>query len=217
VVITRKLLYKRAYDSSEENSVKTDLTQWSLQIISVSREEFQTFIGTIPAKEREVVGGLKAWSAKDEIAHLTFWLETFAKNIKSLRQDKPLISTKNYLAMNDSAWEKRKDLSWAEVEANLAKTLTDIDKQVKMLSVEELTNGKTFSLESWGRPLIKSLLYELVDHPLHHFVKLYKRFGQDRKAREMLKRITRTLIQPGVAKWTATSRSKIQKHEAHLK
>jgi hypothetical protein len=192
--------------------LKTDLTQWSLDVIAVSSQEFQAFIKSVPAKERKVIGQLKAWSAKDELAHLTFWLETFAKNLKNLRQGKPLISTKNYLAMNDAAWEKRKNLTWARVEEALANVFKDIEKQVKAFSVEELTNGKRFSLESWGRPLIKSLLYELIDHPLHHFVKLCKKLGQGQKAAEMLERVSSTLTRPGVSRWTATSRGKIKRH-----
>jgi hypothetical protein len=196
--------------------MKTDIKQWTLEVISASRIEFQMFIKHIPTKERKVVGQLEAWSAKDEIAHLTFWLETFAKNLKNLRQGKPLTSTKNYLAMNDAAWEKRKDLSWSEVEEALAKAFADIEKQVGTLSIEELTDGKNFSLESWGRPLVKSLLYDLVDHPLHHFVKVYKKFGQDKKAAAMLERVALTLAQPGVAKWTTTTRGKIKKHQQSL-
>lgn len=196
----------------KENKVKTDIKQWTLNIIETSSHEFQTFIKTIPAKERKAVGQLKAWSAKDEIAHLTFWLETFAKNLKNLRQSKPLISTKNYLAMNDAAWEKCKDLSWAQVEDTLSKALTDIEKQVNTLSVEELTNGKKFSLESWGRPLVVSVLYELIDHPMHHFVKLYKKYDKRSKAIETLARLEDVLKQPGMSKWTATSRNKIKKH-----
>jgi hypothetical protein len=196
--------------------VRTDLKQWTLGIVESSRQEIQTLIQHIPIKERKAVGQLKAWSAKDEMAHLMFWLGILAQNIANKRQGKPLISTKDYRAMNDEAWNTHKDFRWAEVEEALTQALVDIEKQVKTLTLEELSNGKTFFLESSGSPLVRSLLYELVDHPLHHVVKLYKKFGQDKDAAAALERLTSALTQPGVSKWTATSRGKIKKFETLL-
>ncbi len=168
----------------------------------------------VPGKERKVVGQLKAWSAKDEIAHLTFWLETFVKNIKNRQSKNPLIDANNYLAVNDAAWARYKDLSWAEVEEKLSRVFDDIETQGKALRLEELTDASVFTLE--GKPLVKSLLYEVVDHPLHHFVKLYRKYGKTKQALEALVRLETVLSQPGTSTWTATSRSKIKKHRERL-
>lgn len=80
-----------------------DVKQWTLAVVNVSRKEFETFIKNIPAEERKATGRLKQWSAKDEIAHLTFWLETFVKNIQARRSGKPGIDITNHLALNDKA------------------------------------------------------------------------------------------------------------------
>lgn len=98
----------------------------------------------------------------------------------------------------------------------MARVLSDIEKHVKALSVEALTDAKVLWLERPGKPLLKSLLYELVDHPLHHFVKLYRKYDKNAKALETLARLHNVLAQPGTSKWTATSRNKIKKHEKTL-
>jgi hypothetical protein len=185
--------------------MKTDMKQWTLSIIDASRDEFKTFIANIPVHERKTVGKLKQWSAKDEVAHLGYWLEVFVKNIKARRSGKPLIDASDYLAMNDKAWEKHKDLSWAEVEEKLARAFQAIEKLMKALSVDALTDAKVLTLEpdrSSPRPLIKSLFYELIDHPVHHFVKLYQKHGANVTATTMLTRLQGVLEQPGVSKWT---------------
>lgn len=199
--------------------METDVKQWTLEMIAASQNEFKTLISMIPPKQREGVGQLKQWTAKDEFAHLSFWLEVFAKNTKARRNGKALLDTSDYLAMNDAAWAERKDLSWSEIEAALTLALYEIEKQVKALSVDELTEAVMFTLEPQRkppRPFIKSLLYDLIDHPLHHWVRLYKKFGHEAKAAQMLERVLQVLKKPGVSKWTATSRSKVKKHAESL-
>jgi Protein of unknown function (DUF1706) len=199
--------------------MKTDIKQWTLEVIATSRTEFKMLMSMIPPKQREVVGQIKQWSAKDELSHLSFWLELFAKNTKARRKGKALIDTSDYLAMNDNASEERKDWTWSEVDTALTRALEEIEKQVKALSVDELTEAEMFTLEPQRkspRPFIKSLLYDLIDHPLHHWVKLYKKYGHEAKAADMLGRVSLTLKRPGVSKWTTTSRSKIKKHAENL-
>ncbi len=87
--------------------MKTAIKQWALEVIATSRNEFKTLISMIPPKQRDVSGKLKQWSAKDELAHLSFWLEVFAENIKASRNGGSLIDTSTYLVMNDKALEFR--------------------------------------------------------------------------------------------------------------
>jgi Protein of unknown function (DUF1706) len=199
--------------------MKTDIKVWTLSVVDSSYHEFKTFIASIPEHERETVGQLKAWSAKDEVAHLGFWLETFAKNIKARRDGKPLIETNNYLAMNDKAWEQRKGWTWAKIEERLERAFNDIKKQNKALNLDELTNANVFTLEpkrSSPHPLVKSFLYELIDHPLHHFVKLYRKYDMTTQASATLTRLQKVLEQRGTAAWTTLSRNKIKKHQQRL-
>ncbi|MGL4610730.1 MAG: ClbS/DfsB family four-helix bundle protein [Trueperaceae bacterium] len=115
--------------------MKTAIKQWTLEIIAASRNEFETFIKDIPKTEHQKLGELKTWSAKDEVTHLSYWIELFVKNIKARRRNKRLTNTKDYLAMNDKAWGQRKDWSWAEVEEKLFKTFAELEKQIKALTL----------------------------------------------------------------------------------
>jgi hypothetical protein len=200
--------------------MKTDVKQWALALIDTSRDEFTTLIASIPQDQRKTVGKLKQWSPKDELAHLTFWIEVFVSNIKASREGRSLLNTSNYLVMNDEAWEERKNWTWADVEKALAKALVDVKKQIEDLSSETLTESQRFSLEpdrTSPRPLLQNLTYELIDHPLHHFTKLYQKFGDEAKTTELLTRVLKVLKQPGVSKWSVTSRNKIGKHVNRIK
>lgn len=197
--------------------MKQDAKEWTLSLIAAVRGEFEFFAAQIPKKERGVTGELKHWSTKDDIAHLCFWLEVFVKNIKSRRTGKTLISTSNYRIMNDQAWHESKDLSWSEIEVKLMSVFDEIEAEIKTLSLEEITDGNKFSVEPQRnppRPLVKSLLYELVDHPFHHLVKIHRKLNNTDKANESLALLTAILKQPGFSKWTAAALNKIRKRRA---
>jgi hypothetical protein len=195
--------------------MKKDPKEWTLEIIKEVQNEFSVFLENVPPKDRNAKGELKKWSVKDEIAHLAFWFEIFVANIRACRAGNSLISTKNYLQMNDQAWGELKDLTWNEVEKKSLGALTEIAAEIKGLTIEELIEGAKFSVEPHRnppRPLLKSLLYELIDHPFKHLVKLYTKQGNPKKAVASLIRISNTLKQPGFSQWSANSVSKINKY-----
>jgi hypothetical protein len=197
--------------------IQPDVKQWALAIIAASRHEFNTLLSRMPAEHRSRSGQLKDWSPKDEIAHLAYWIDLFAHNIQACREAQPLTDTRDYRAMNDAAWPVSKDWSWDEAEAAVERALTAVAAQVTVLDMADLTDPQRCTLEPHRkapRPLIQSLLYDLVDHPLHHFVGLYRQFGDAEGQSAMLTRLEGALRQPGVSKWTATTRRKIQNYRS---
>jgi hypothetical protein len=192
---------------------RADVLTWACAIVSASRRECSALIAQIPTSEREVRGALGAWSTKDEIAHLAYWIELFATNIAAARAGQPLVDTRSYLAMNDVAWHERKDWDWVTVEQALLGAIDAVEAQLAALSADELTDGGLLTVEPVRRPprpLIRNLLYELIDHPLHHATGIYR--GRDATAAcaEMLARVTAVVDQPGVRTLAAATRAKLR-------
>lgn len=186
---------------------------WARKLLESSRHEFQLLIAAVPLHERELVGQRYAWSAKDEIAHLAFWIETFARNVHARREGRPLIDTGLYQALNDAAWHERKDWTWPEVESALAEAFVGLDAQLAALSAAELIVAGQFTVEperAAPRPVMRSLLYEVVDHPCHHFAGLYRRFGSDAQLAAAATRLSAAVEAPSQAKWTAPTRRKLR-------
>jgi Protein of unknown function (DUF1706) len=172
--------------------MKKDIQQWALMLIGASGNEFKTLIASLNPDQRGAIGQLHKWSPKDEIAHLSYWLEVFLDNIQARQNGQELIDTHDYLTLNDQAWEVRKDWTWNDVELGLERTLKGIEVQIKSLSNEDLTDAERLSLESdqkVTRPLLKSLIYELIDHPLHHFLGMYQKLHNKHQIASMLERL----------------------------
>ncbi len=194
-----------------------DTKTWALALVGTARHEFTTLIARIPLDQRNTVGMLKQWSSKDELAHLAYWIEVFAHNIQACHKGQSLIDTRDYLAMNDKAWQTRKDWAWADIETNLSGVLANVEQQIKELSNEDLTEPQRLTLEAdrkSPRPLVRSLIYEVIDHPLHHFMGISKRLGDKAQTNAMLKRMLQVMSVPGTSKWSATTRNTIKRYAA---
>ena len=159
-----------------------------------------------------MIGELKNWSPKDQIAHLTYWIELFVSNIQACRKNLPLKATDDYLVMNDTAWNIRKDWSWNKIEDDVACVFSDLKGQIKDLTAEDLIDVHRFTLETnqeSPKPLLQSLLYELIDHPIHHFLIMYKAFGDEEGIKALLTRTQHMLSQMRESKWSTPTRDKI--------
>lgn len=190
-----------------------EIKRWALSIIDASSFEFDTLLAKIPPGQRDIVGELKKWSLKDQIAHLIFWIDLFTTNLRAYREGSPLISTTDYLAMNDVAWQERKDWTWLDIETNLARIFSDIRAQIHDLSSEDLTDAHRYSLgpsEAEPEPILQSLVYELIKHPVHHFVIMYRVFGDRAEIDSLLTRTLQVTNQPDVLIWSEPTVKAIQ-------
>jgi len=191
-----------------------DKKQWFHDVTQLSRSEFEAVISAIPLEKLTAKGAVNRWSAKDVIAHLTFWLEVFAQNTAARIEGRTLIDTRDYESLNRSAWRERSNASWAGVKHALDDSLDAVKDHVEMLTADQLTNPGAFTLT--GKPFVKDFLYELIDHPLHHWVILYEKQSAQGDAIKMLARVESVLRRRGFGRWTSSSRKKIQSYEAEL-
>ncbi|MEO8096245.1 MAG: G8 domain-containing protein [Acidobacteriota bacterium] len=72
---------------------------------------------------------------------------------------------------------------------------------------------KTAAAETTGtgpKPILQSLLYELIDHPLHHFVRICRAFGDRAGVDSLLVRTLHVTNQSDVLNWSEPTLKKIQ-------
>jgi hypothetical protein len=187
--------------------------QWALSVIDASSFEFDTLMARIPPSQRAVVGELKKWSPKDQVAHLIYWIDLFAANLRACRGGFGVVSTADYLAMNDAAWPERKDWAWPDVETNLVRMFSDVRAQVQELNSEDLTDARRYSVETaetGPKPILQSLVYELIEHPIHHFVRIYRVFEDRVGVDSLLARAIQVTNQSDVLSWSEPTLKQIQ-------
>jgi hypothetical protein len=181
-----------------------NVEQWSAALLEAAQDEFAKLVASVPARQRALPGELKRWSPKDEMAHLVYWLELYAAKLKALRAGREPEDVRNYQERNDAIWPLRRDWTWGEVEQAWQRALQQVAAEWARRSEPE------------QRALLRSLIYELVDHPLHHYVRLYGKFRQPARGRAMLARTEVLLSRRGAARWTATPRRKLKRWALEL-
>jgi len=195
-------------------SMEHDIHEWLEGVLQTSKHEFLVLESHIPSEMHDAKGEADKWSAKDVFAHLTYWLEVFAFNIEARANSRRLIDTDRYEILNSDAWEARHAFSWDRVRLDLDRAFASVQSQVHQLSAKQLTDATCFSLS--GRPLVADCMYELVEHPMHHWMILYRRVGAEHMAYEMLERVEGRVSQRGLMKWSLSARKKILRHRQSL-
>lgn len=199
--------------------IKVDIKLQTVALIAAAHAEFARLLAHIPEEQRQRAGKLKQWAPKDEIAHLAYWIDLLATNVQARRAGQPLIDTRDYRTMNDRAWAERKEWTWDEAEQAVTHGLKAVEQQVTALLAEDLVDPNHFTLEPERpapRPLLHSLIYEVIEHPNHHFIGLYRKFGDEAAISALLDRSLQTLSQLGSARWSARTRRAAQKQTERL-
>lgn len=190
-----------------------EIKQWAFSIIDASSFEFDTLLTKLPQSQRDVVGELKKWSSKDQIAHLIYWIDLFVANMRACLKGFDVVSTANYLVMNDAAWQERKDWTWLDVKTNTAQMFSNLRTQIQEMRSEDLIDATRYSLEkteTGPKSLLQSLVYELIDHPTHHFVRMYQTFKDREGIDSLLVRMLQVTNQPSILIWSEITLKKIQ-------
>lgn len=194
--------------------MKRDIHQWLDSVLQTSKHEFVVLESHIPSSMHDAKGEVDRWSAKDVFAHLTYWLEVFSYNIDARADSRALIDTSDYKALNRETWKARNAFTWDRVRLDLDRAFASVQSQAHRLTTKQLTDASCFSIGD--RPIVVDYMYEIIEHPMHHWILLYRGASAEDLADEMLERVQEGVSQEGLMKWSLSARKKILKHRQSL-
>lgn len=184
--------------------------KWLDRLLQTSKHEFVVLESHLSPEMHAARGEVDQWSAKDVFTHLTYWLEVFSHNIEARIDSETLVDTGNYKELNRKAWESRNKLGWCKVRSDLENAFENVKSSTHRLTAAQLTNASEFSIG--GRPLVVDYMYELIEHPMHHWMILYSKASANEMATEMLNRVEERVSQKGLMKWSLAARKNINKY-----
>jgi hypothetical protein len=169
----------------DSNSVHAAL----LELLERGRVVQQEWLADLSAAQREAVGTAESWSAKDTLAHFTFWERNTADRVAAARQGAtpPQLGEEN--AVNGEVFEAQRERSWDEVIADADTAYAALTAEVRAADAALLTDPERFAWQG-GRPLTLSVLGNGFWHPLEHMSRFYLAHGNLERA---------TTLQQGVA------------------
>lgn len=171
-----------------------DLRLDLIQLLERTREEEELYIARLSPQEREQVGRLDGWSAKDLMSHLAAWRLRMADRLETAQQGGAPPPDAEVEAENAAIWAEYAGKSWDEVRQALALSHRRLADSLQALSDEELTDPQRFEWQR-GQPLWRGVAGNGCTHPVMHLADAYARRGQMDDAAAMMEDISAQLAE----------------------
>lgn len=177
-----------------------------LNLLRQSHRDEEAFLQQLSEDERTAIGDWKRWSAKDHVAHTTFWHRDLVMKLTAIIQHQEQApSDQDEEHLNSNTFEQNKLRSWADIHAEAEQVYAELLKLTEQLSEEELTTPNRYSWISGDKPLYAAFLGGWYEHDQEHLVYYYlDRHDLDR-AIALRERCANRVIQAQVPEWVKGS------------
>lgn len=166
----------------DTNGVKPRL----LAALAGGQARLQTFADGLSDDERAAIGEERLWSAKDNVAHIAFWVRNTSAIFAAIRGEgePPPFGDHNLQPTNECVFAEWRARPWAETLAEAQGAFAQLIADVERFSEEELTDTQRFPSRQ-GQPLAASALGTVVWHPAEHYAQYYMEHGAPARATAM--------------------------------
>ncbi|GCE05379.1 DinB family protein [Dictyobacter aurantiacus] len=128
-----------------------------LELLQQAQDRQNAFFLQLPSGELEVIGEPYYWSAKDHVAHLTFWRRHLVARVRAILRGETPPSSKDFERINTIVFTENRYRSWPDILAESDQVYTELITLSEQLTEEDLTAFNRFDWIGQGLPLY--LLY----------------------------------------------------------
>lgn len=155
-----------------------------LDLIQRADEEEHGLVASLTERERQAVGTLEHWSARDLVSHLVEWKRRMAEQLEATAKGQ---SPKEYEEIdkeNAAIYQEYHPLPWAEILRRSQVAQDALLAQTRPLSEETLSDPQRFP---WlrGQPLWRRIAGNGFMHVVLHLVQFYAESGRGARAIEV--------------------------------
>jgi tetratricopeptide (TPR) repeat protein len=165
-----------------------------IELLERTQDEEEAFVAQLTAQERERVGKVDDWSAKDLIAHLAGWKLRMADRLAALGRGETAAQTDEIDAENALIWSEYSDRSWEEVVQASSLGHRRLIDDLQAMLVDDLHDADRFESQK-GQPLWRSVAGNGCTHPMMHLAEAHVRRGQAARATAMMESLSEGLAQ----------------------
>ena len=163
-----------------------------IELLERTRDEEQAFVAQLTPQEREQVGKVNDWSAKDMIAHLVGWKLRMADQMAALSRGENKSDVEDLDAENALIWTEYCDRSWEEVVQASSLGHQRLMDGLQAMSVTDLHDADRFESQK-GQPVWRSVAGNGCTHPMMHLAEAYVKRGQTARGTAMMESLSEGL------------------------
>ena len=182
-------------------SIKTRLIDLTAETHKITH----TFMDGLSETERSEIGAAEKWSAKDNLAHMTEWVERFCQDLDTARRGEAVIDVEHVDQANLEIFEQHRRLSWQAISEKVDRAYAAVLAHVQAMSEEQLQATQFFAWEN-RRPMWQVFAGSYCIHPLMHMTQVLIQHGHIAEANRLMEAMSEKLL--GLdesARWRGTT------------
>ncbi len=152
--------------------------------------------------ERTAMGTLERWSAKDHMAHRTFWHQDLIGKVTAIgtHQEVPP-GEESDDQINAMVFEEQKLHPWSALHAESERVYAELIQLIEQLSEADLTAPNRFASITGGSPLYTAFLGSCYEHDQEHLAQYYSDRHDLPQAIQIRERCANRVLQAEVPQW----------------
>lgn len=139
-----------------------------LDLLRQAQIRQNAFFQGLPPGELEIIGEPGFWSAKDHVAHLTFWRQRLTLQLQAHLRNAPQPDIEPFEQLNPIIFEENRYRSCSEILTESEQAYSDLIAATEQLSDEDLTTAERFAWLPDGIPLYLSFMGNCYEHTQIH-------------------------------------------------
>lgn len=177
-----------------------------LDLLQQGHLDDEAFLQALDETERTAIGTPELWSAKDHVAHRTFWHQDLLLKLKAnLQHHEVPASSQDEGQLNSMVFEEQRQRSWPEIRAESERVYAELLKVTEQFSEEDLTVSNRFTSITGGRPLYTAFLGGFYEHDQEHIAQYYSDRHDLPRAIEIRENCVNRVIQSELPEWVKGS------------
>ena len=164
--------------------MKKELTE----LLEKGYQAEKEFMAALSDEDRNADGTFEDWTAKDSVAHNSYWRKRHAEDVLEVLAGKSP-TEEDEDEINAEVYAQYKDQSWDEVDGLLDTSLERMGEALAKLSEDDLQNDEFYPWEQ-GRPLWRELVVNMYTHPIIHISEWHIKKGNTSRAAELYQEMT---------------------------
>jgi len=134
----------------------------------------EAFLQELNETERTAIGTWEHWSAKDHVAHMTFWHQDLVLKLTAILQHQEVPpSEESEEQLNSMVFEEQQQRPWSDIHAESERVYAELITLTEQLSEEDLAASNRFTSISGERPLYTAFLGRCYEHDQEHLAQYY--------------------------------------------
>lgn len=169
-----------------------------LDLLRQAQLSQNAFFQQLPAAELATTGTPDCWSAKDHVAHMTFWRQRLALRLHAIMRNEPQPEAQSFEQLNPLIFEEQRYRPWSAILSESDQAYADLITLTAQLTEEDLTVWGRFDWIDEGMPLYTSFMGNCYEHTQIHLAQYLLDHHESARALEVYEVWARRVIEAGV-------------------